>query len=125
MEKLKGKVKKIADLRFTGQAREAFSLLKQITQYHTFEKRDGGIMTQAYLPEGSLVQGVELEKNLMQDYASIHCQLEGLQNEECPFPRLCITWEETVQMMRNVNVKKAGGLDGVSGGWFELGCKEC
>jgi hypothetical protein len=54
---LQEKFLKIADLRFTGDAAEAFKLLKSITKYQNFERRDGGIVSQAYLDDGSLVQG--------------------------------------------------------------------
>lgn len=47
--KYRGLLVEVADGRFSEQSRAAFTLLKKLTKYNTFERRDGGIMNAAYV----------------------------------------------------------------------------
>lgn len=43
-----GLVDRINGLRFSASAKEGFDLIRRVTQYHCFEKRDGGLVSKAY-----------------------------------------------------------------------------
>jgi hypothetical protein len=64
-------VDKMDELRFSSRSKEAFNLIKRVTQYHRIEKRDGGLVTKAYR-DGRLLTGEELDRALAEHYSSIH-----------------------------------------------------
>ena len=47
--------------RFTANAKSAFSNLKRLTSYNTFGKRDGSIVCEAILPDGTKVESPLLD----------------------------------------------------------------
>jgi hypothetical protein len=80
-------IMKVAEDRFTQQSHAAFSLLKRLTKYDNFEKRDGGLVVSAY-QDNTIVEGEVLENAIMNHYRAVHTSVPGLQKEGVKFPRM-------------------------------------
>lgn len=59
MVKLDKDIRKVIDGRFSNESRKAFNVIKKITRYNSFDKRDGGFM-ERIRHEGRIVNGEEM-----------------------------------------------------------------
>lgn len=97
-------------------------MLKKLTRYHEHEKREGGFMQRARLPDGTVITGDRLHQEVIRHYAMIHNEVAD--NPTTPFPNLHIDEREILRMCRNVKQGKGLGLDGVGNEIFKLR-KDC
>lgn len=118
-EKYRSEIRAVADGRFTAQSKEALALLKKLTHYDKFERRDGGIVSCALL-DGRLVEGEEMEQLIIEDFRNIHCLVKGFEADEVRFPELLLTEEQVKCIIVAVNKGKGLVLDGVTDERFKL-----
>ena len=119
-EKFRGLLVQVADGRFTQQSSAAFALMKKLTRYNTFEKRDGGIMNAAYV-EGKLVDGEELNIRILEHFKAVHTRMPGFDADTIRFPEVQVDGKTLAAMCNNVSQGKGITFDSVSEEWFRIG----
>ena len=78
-------VDRIERTRFSQHSSQAFRDLQRSTKYHSFERRDGGILSKAYF-QGRIVQGTELARAVLSDFAAIHNEVPLDPSHRVDFP---------------------------------------
>lgn len=70
LNKLNDKLEEIQHQRFSAQSKETFDSIKRITKYK-IKARDGSIVSMAY-NEGRIIEGAELEDQIMKHFATVN-----------------------------------------------------
>jgi len=100
--------------RFSQQQKEAFSFLKRVYKYNTYEKRDGSVVRSFMLSDGTIISNEkEISKILIRRLKEIQYDSnEPLYTTPLPFPRLPkLEKEELEDIINRLSSGKASSFD--------------
>jgi len=121
----------IQNKRWSCESREAFNLLKQITKYNQYSKRDGEIVNKIQLDDGTIVTKLEdVNKIIIEQLKKIQTsETEPKYDEELPLPKLPKLEVENAdeknnshmeRILKRMSINKAIAFDGFSDTVFRL-----